>query len=75
MSKLGKRSMRNLSSAGWQSAKFTVGTADKAAGGIHRLDYTGRFHEAESAGVGDSPAVFLLRSMRQGSIIPSPPPA
>ncbi len=30
MAKLGNRAMRNLSSAGWQSAKFTVGTADKA---------------------------------------------
>ncbi len=36
MAKLGKRAMRNLSSAGWQSAKFTVGTADKAAIGLVR---------------------------------------
>ncbi len=30
MAKLSNRAMRNLSSAGWQAAKFTVGTADKA---------------------------------------------
>ncbi len=31
MAKLGKRAMRNLSSAGMSSAKFTGRTADKAA--------------------------------------------
>ncbi len=37
MAKLGNRSMRNLSSAGWQSAKFTVGSAEKSAVGIPQI--------------------------------------
>ncbi len=36
MAKLGNRSMRNLSSAGMSSAKFTVGTADKSAVGLFK---------------------------------------
>ncbi len=41
MAKLGNRAMCNLSSAGWQSAKFTVGTADKAAVGVFRRSTKG----------------------------------
>lgn len=42
--KRNQRAMRNLQSAGWQAAKFTGRTADKAAGGLFRwviTDHTG----------------------------------
>ncbi len=40
MAKLGNRSMRNLSSAGWQAAKFTGRAADKAAVGLFKWAVT-----------------------------------
>ncbi len=48
MAKLGNHSMRNLSSAGWQSAKFTGRTAGKGAVGLVRWAAT------DHLGMGDA---------------------